>query len=70
MVPELPSAYLVRESDVTQLKAALLLSDEMSNSSSSSSSMILTAEKSKMSKVGAHGMGSIRICMGIIFFVD
>ena len=49
-VPELPGAYLVRESDLAQLKKALL-------SEGTSSCTTLTSEKSKKNRVGAHGMG-------------
>ena len=49
-VPELPGAYLVRESDLAQLKEALL-------SEGTSSCTTLTSEKSKKNRVGAHGMG-------------
>ena len=50
-VPELPSAYLVRESDLAEIKAALF-------SEGTAGSTALTSEMSKRSKVGAHGMVS------------
>ena len=51
-VPELPTAYLVRDEDLSQLKAALLASDGPGGTS-------LTSKK-RQSKVGAHGMVSPR----------
>ena len=47
-VPELPGAYLVRDEDLAQLKAALL-------TEGSASGTALTS-KTQQSKVGAHGM--------------
>ena len=49
-VPELPGAYLVRDEDLTQLKAALLMGG-------SASGTALTSKK-QQNKVGAHGMVS------------
>ena len=49
-VPELPNAYLVRDEDLSQLKAALLAHDGASGTS-------LTSKK-QQNKVGAHGMVS------------
>ena len=54
-VPELPTAYLVRESDLSQLKAALLTSD---GSSSGNSTALTSMARSQGRKVGAHGMVS------------
>ena len=50
-VPELPSAYLVRDSDLSQLKTSLL-AEGGANSTALSS-------KKRQNKVGAHGMVSI-----------
>ena len=54
-VPELPNAYLVRDEDLSQLKAALL-------ANGGAVSTALTAKK-QQNKVGAHGMvrGSITV---------
>ena len=49
-VPELPSAYLLRDSDLSQLKSALL-------SKGGANSTALSSKK-RQSKVGAHGMVS------------
>ena len=49
-VPELPSAYLVRDEDLSQLRAALLAKDGASGTA-------LTSKK-QQNKVGAHGMVS------------
>ena len=49
-VPELPNAYLVRDDDLSQLKAALL-------TDGGAMSTALTAKK-QQNKVGAHGMVS------------
>ena len=49
-VPELPGAYLVRDEDLAQLKAALLTEGSASGTS-------LTSKK-QQNKVGAHGMVS------------
>ena len=49
-VPELPGAYLVRDEDLAQLKAALLIEGSASGTS-------LTSKK-QQNKVGAHGMVS------------
>ena len=51
MVPELPNAYLVRDEDLLQLRAALLAED-------GESGMALTSKK-QQNKVGAHGMVSL-----------
>ena len=50
-VPELPNAYLVRDEDLLQLRAALLAED-------GESGMALTSKK-QQNKVGAHGMVSL-----------
>ena len=57
-VPELPNAYLVRESDLTQLKAALLTNDGVSGGGIISTALTSTA-RSQQRKVGAHGMGGV-----------
>ena len=49
-VPELPNAYLVRDDDLSQLKAALM-------TDGGATSTALTAKK-QQNKVGAHGMVS------------
>ena len=49
-VPELPGAYLVRDEDISQLRAALLAEDGASGAA-------LTSKKAQ-NKVGAHGMVS------------
>ena len=49
-VPELPSAYLLRDSDLSQLKSALL-------SKGGANSTALSSKK-RQNKVGAHGMVS------------
>ena len=51
-VPELPNAYLVRDEDLSQLRAALLAADGDGGSSTA-----LTSKK-QQNKVGAHGMVS------------
>ena len=52
-VPELPGAYLVRDEDLSLLKAALLADD-------GSNGTALTAMKRQTNnKVGAHGMVSV-----------
>ena len=53
-VPELPNAYLVRDEDLSQLRAALLAADGDGGSSTA-----LTSKK-QQNKVGAHGMVSIQ----------
>ena len=50
-VPELPSAYLVRSEDLSQLKAALLEKRD---------------SKKRQNKVGAHGMVSVEYPKGIM----
>ena len=52
-VPELPNAYLVRQEDIDQLKAALFSKDD-------SAGATLTSKK-PTNKVGAHGMVSFRV---------
>ena len=57
-VPELPTSYLVREADISQLKSALL---QKNDSGSSSQSTVLTSKAGKQAKqkIGAHGMGGV-----------
>ena len=56
-VPELPGAYLVRDEDLAQLKAALL-------TEGSASGTALTS-KTQQNKVGAHGMVSSRCILRV-----
>ena len=51
-VPELPNAYLVRDSDIAALKRTLLSTDGTASSTS------LTSKRQK-SKTSAHGMGGV-----------
>ena len=67
-VPELPNAYLVRESDIAALKAALLTqggpssaaltsANRKASDAMNSNSATTAASAACASKVGAHGMG-------------
>jgi|MDSY01.2.fsa_nt_gb hypothetical protein len=64
-VPELPGSYLVRDEDLSQLKAALLASKggEAAGGSATALTSKTTAAKQKnkkqSNKVGAHGMGGV-----------
>ena len=57
-VPELPSSYLVRSDDLSQLKGALLAAG--GTSSASLTSAVRGGQQQKHNKVGAHGMVSLR----------
>jgi Mrp family chromosome partitioning ATPase len=50
-VPELPTAYLVRETDIGGLKSAVMNPGD--------STTALTSKQQKQQKVGAHGMGGV-----------
>ena len=54
-VPELPNAYLVRDEDLSQLKAALLAEDG-TNGTATTSKTSGGKQKKLQNKVGAHGM--------------
>ena len=56
-VPELPNAYLVRDEDLSQLRAALLTKDG-TNSTAITSKTSGGKQKRLQNKVGAHGMVS------------
>ena len=60
-VPELPSAYLVRDEDLTLLRAALAAEDGASGTT-------LTSKK-QQNKVGAHGMVSIGHLWELVLFL-
>ena len=53
-VPELPTAYIIRDGDLSGLKAAV-----MSKDGGSSTALTSKQQKKQLKKVGAHGMGGV-----------